>query len=81
MDLDSPDTKARIRRVAQDTKTSASTNRNGEGTPDYMSLAGLYRWAQKEGIENAVIWVINKLKLVATHIGGDGCGPSSTKID
>ena len=33
-----------------------------------MSLAGLYRWAQKEGIENAVIWVINKLKLVATHI-------------
>ncbi|OIA98599.1 geranyl transferase [Paenibacillus sp. LC231] len=70
MDLDSPDTKARIRRVAQDTKKLLlrSTNRNGGGTPDYMSLAGLYRWAQKEGIENAVIWVINKLKLVATHI-------------
>lgn len=70
MDLDSPDTKARIRRVAHDTKKLLlrPTNRNGGGTPDYMSLAGLYRWAQKEGIENAVIWVINKLKLVATHI-------------
>ena len=33
-----------------------------------MSLAGLYRWAQKEGIETAVIWVINKLKHVASHI-------------
>jgi geranylgeranyl pyrophosphate synthase len=31
-------------------------------------MAGLYRWAQKEGIESTMIWVINKLKLVSTHI-------------
>ncbi|MEC0207315.1 polyprenyl synthetase family protein [Paenibacillus lautus] len=70
MALDSSDTKARIRRVVADTKKLLlrSTHTNGGDTPDYMSLAGLYRWAQKEGIENAVIWVINKLKHVATHI-------------
>ncbi|MGG4106352.1 polyprenyl synthetase family protein [Paenibacillus lautus] len=70
MALDSPDTKARIGRVAHDTKKLLlrSTGSNGGDTPNYMSLAGLYRWAQKEGIEDAVIWVINKLKHVATHI-------------
>ncbi|MFB4324191.1 polyprenyl synthetase family protein [Priestia sp. BR_2] len=70
MALDSPDTKERIRRVVANTrKLLVRSNGAKEGdTPDFMSLAGLYRWAQKEGIETAVIWVINKLKHVASHI-------------
>lgn len=68
--LDSPDTQTRIRRLVADIKNhlihSAETNRGNQ--PEYMSLAGLYRWAQKEGIEDAAIWVIDKLKTVSSHI-------------
>lgn len=68
--LDSPDTRTRIQRVVADVKNDMirSSAANGGEKPDYMSLAGLYRWAQKEGVENAVIWVINKLKAVSSHI-------------
>lgn len=68
--LDSPDTKASILRMVADIKKHLlqSTKSDGGGTPDGMSLAGLYRWGQKEGIENAVIWVIHKLKQVAGDI-------------
>lgn len=68
--LDSPDTKASILRMVTDIKQHllSSTRADGGGTPNHMSLAGLYRWGQKEGIENAVIWVIHKLKQVARHI-------------
>lgn len=71
MALDSPDTKARIRQVVADTKKLLLRSVSIDGrnkSPDFISLAGLYRWAQKEGIETAVIWVINKLKHVADHI-------------
>lgn len=67
--LDSPDTQARIQRVVQDTKryflqSASQSNRE----PDYISLAALYRWSQKENVESAVIWVMNKLKSVAANI-------------
>jgi len=68
--LDSPDTQIRIQRVIADVKNHfinpASTN--GGDQPEFMNLAGLYRWAQKENIENAIIWVINKLKIVSSRI-------------
>ncbi|CAH1215837.1 hypothetical protein PAECIP111893_04039 [Paenibacillus plantiphilus] len=68
--MDSPDTQARIQRLAADIKHrlihSTATNRGEQ--PDFISLAGLYRWAQKEGVETAAIWVIEKLRLVSTHI-------------
>ncbi len=68
--LDSPGTKARIRQVVAGIKNhllhSAGTNRGDP--PEYMSLAGFYRWAQKEGVETAAIWVIDKLKNMAVHI-------------
>lgn len=68
--IDSPDTQARIRRAAADLKRrlihSTATNR-GE-PPEFISLTELYRWAQKEGVETAVIWVIDKLKKVSSHI-------------
>jgi len=69
-DMDSPDTKSRIQRLVADIKNqlihSTATNRGDQ--PEYMSLNGLYRWGQKEGIETAVIWVIGKLKNVSSNI-------------
>ncbi|MBW7475888.1 polyprenyl synthetase family protein [Paenibacillus oenotherae] len=68
--MDSPDTQARIQRLAADIKNSLiqSTAANRGDQPDFISLAGLYRWAQKEGVETAAIWVIDKLRHVSTHI-------------
>ncbi|GAS81484.1 polyprenyl synthetase family protein [Paenibacillus amylolyticus] len=67
--LDSPDTQSRVQHVVQNTKKyfmGSATGRKGQ--PDYISLAALYRWGQKEHIESAVIWVMNKLKNVASNI-------------
>ncbi|MGM0875756.1 MAG: polyprenyl synthetase family protein [Bacillota bacterium] len=68
--LDSPDTQTRIRRVVDSLKShlTQSTITDREDKPETFSMAGLYRWAQKEGIESTMIWVINKLKTVSTNI-------------
>lgn len=68
--LDSPDTQRRIQRMVSNVRQQLlHTNRAGrEEQPEYMSLAGLYRWAQKESVEPAVIWVIDKLRNVSTHL-------------
>ncbi|MBG9733478.1 polyprenyl synthetase family protein [Paenibacillus alvei] len=68
--LDSPDTQAKISRFVEDIKqqlTKPIRNRE-EIQPELMSAARLYRWAQKEGIEEEIIWVINKLDAVSSHI-------------
>ncbi|OAB40429.1 polyprenyl synthetase family protein [Paenibacillus antarcticus] len=69
-DMNSPDTKSRIQRLVADIKNqlihSSAPNRGDQ--PEFMSLNGLYRWGQKEGIETAVIWVISKLKNVSSNI-------------
>lgn len=68
--LDAPDTQKRISRTIADLNRyllkSARPGREDE--PDFMNLAGVYRWGEKEGIEAAVIWVIHKLRSVAAHI-------------
>lgn len=72
--LHAPATQTRIERAVADVKShlnrSATANRgaHGEEEPEFMSLAGLYRWARKEGIEAAAIWVIDKLQTVYAHI-------------
>jgi geranylgeranyl pyrophosphate synthase len=70
--MDAPDTKARIKRTADAVKASllrpAKQGAQQGGLSTYLSSAGLYRWAQKEGVESAAIWVIDKLKNVAVHI-------------
>ncbi|KGE17035.1 polyprenyl synthetase family protein [Paenibacillus wynnii] len=68
--LDSPDTQTRIQRVVADIKNhlTRSAATTGGGQPEQLSLAGLYRWAQKESIESAVIWLIDKLKDVSANI-------------
>lgn len=68
--LDSADTQTRIQRVIADVKRYLlqSTSANGGDQPEFMNVAGVYRWSQKEGIEATVIWVINKLGSVSSHI-------------
>lgn len=68
--LDSSETKTRIQHVVANIKNnlihSAAANRSEQ--PSFMSLEGLYRWAQKERVEAATIWLINKLKAVSSNI-------------
>lgn len=68
--MDSSETQARIQSVAADIKQHLihPTETNQGDQSEFISLAGLYRWAQKEGIETAVIWVIGKLKNVSDHL-------------
>ncbi|MFJ5622876.1 polyprenyl synthetase family protein [Peribacillus loiseleuriae] len=68
--LDSPDTQTRVRRVVDSLKThlthSTATDRGAK--TEMFSMAGVYRKAQKEGIESAMIWVMDKLKTVSSNI-------------
>ncbi|TNJ63329.1 polyprenyl synthetase family protein [Paenibacillus hemerocallicola] len=68
--LKAPATQSRIRQVVADVKMylNRSESANGGAEPELISLEGLYRWARKEGIETAIIWVIDKLKAVSAHI-------------
>lgn len=68
--LDAPETKARIQEVIASLRKRLV---NPEAGPQgdimmFMSMDGVYRWAQKEGIEPAIIWMMNKLKGVTAHI-------------
>jgi geranylgeranyl pyrophosphate synthase len=67
--LDSPNTQARVRRVVSNLKNHLTQNGSskGDSTNDF-SMFGLYRMAQKEGIELTMIWLINKLKMVSSNI-------------
>ncbi|MBM7654648.1 polyprenyl synthetase family protein [Neobacillus cucumis] len=64
--LDMPETQDRIRRTVNRLKNNLTTSRKDNS--DTFSMAGLYRWAEREGIESAIIWVIDKLKTVSNHI-------------
>src|SRR5690606_25035584 len=68
--IDSPVTQAGIRRMVDNlTLRLFQTSAKAEAEqPELISLAELYRWAQKEGVETAVVWAIEKLSNVAAHI-------------
>jgi geranylgeranyl pyrophosphate synthase len=63
--LNSTETKASIQRFVDSLKTHLTQRKN---TMETFSVAGLYRLAQKDGIESTLIWVLNKLKIVASNI-------------
>ncbi|MDP4145524.1 MAG: polyprenyl synthetase family protein [Bacillota bacterium] len=65
--LDSPDTQTRIQSVVKDLKNHL-TNSDRKDKAENISMAGLYRKAQEEGIESSMIWVLDKLKTVSTNI-------------
>ncbi|WP_019911267.1 polyprenyl synthetase family protein [Paenibacillus sp. HW567] len=68
--LNSSLTQSGIQRTIADLKKYLlkPANANRENQPEFMNLAGVYRWAQKEGIEAATIWVLGKLRSVSSHI-------------
>ncbi len=62
--LDSPSTQRRIQSVVDSLKKELRS----DSTMEAYSLAGLYRMAQKEGVESSFIWVIDKIREIASHI-------------
>ncbi|MFD2445943.1 polyprenyl synthetase family protein [Bacillus sp. CGMCC 1.16607] len=64
--LSSHETQIRIRSVVNNIKNHLTADRGEKN--DTFSMAELYRWAQKEGVESAMIWVIDKLKTVTANI-------------
>ncbi|MFL6555383.1 MAG: polyprenyl synthetase family protein, partial [Bacillus sp. (in: firmicutes)] len=63
--LDSKETQVRVRQVVDSLKNNLT---NSDEKTEMFSMAGLYRMAQKEGIESTMIWVVNKLKTVSSNI-------------
>jgi geranylgeranyl pyrophosphate synthase len=68
--LDSAETQTRIRHVVDSLKNhlTDSTVKDRGDKSETFSMAGLYRKAQKEGIESTMIWVVDKLKIVSSNI-------------
>jgi geranylgeranyl pyrophosphate synthase len=67
--LESPETQARVSRVVANLKNHLTQNSANKGESiDDFSMFGLFRMAQKEGIELTMIWLINKLKMVSSNI-------------
>ncbi|MCT2194506.1 polyprenyl synthetase family protein [Paenibacillus sp. p3-SID1389] len=71
-DLSDPRTRAKIQRMAGGLKKSlVSPDEATVGTgimEEMISLASVYRWAQREGVEEAVIWGMERLKGVRSHL-------------
>ncbi|WP_226670004.1 polyprenyl synthetase family protein [Metabacillus litoralis] len=63
--LDTPETQARITSVVRDLKEKL-TDKQKE--TDTFSMSLLYRMAEKNGVEETFIWLVNKLKIVASNI-------------
>lgn len=68
--LDSPNTQLRIKHMVADIRNQMILpgSTSSEDQSDFMNFTGIYRWAQKEGVEMATIWVIDKLKRVSAHL-------------
>ena len=64
--LNSPDTQDRIRSVVDSLKTHLTQSRVTKKRR--LVWLGLYRIAQKEGVESTIIWLMNKLKTVSSNI-------------
>ncbi|MDR7077178.1 geranylgeranyl pyrophosphate synthase [Neobacillus niacini] len=64
--LDSKETQSRIQDVVDSLKKQLTDSSSSD--TDIFSVAGMYKWAQKEGIESTMIWLINKLKTVSSYI-------------
>jgi geranylgeranyl pyrophosphate synthase len=65
--LDSPYTQRRIQSVVESLKGQLTHSIKADKIVDF-SLAQVYRWAQKDGIETTIIWLFNKLKTVSAHL-------------
>ncbi|TDQ42867.1 polyprenyl synthetase family protein [Aureibacillus halotolerans] len=61
--LSSPVTQTRIQAVIADTRARLLSSQSTQ-----MTLDKVYRWAQKEKIENTIIWVLDKLAFVSKQL-------------
>jgi len=68
--LNSPDTKSRVQRTVDSLKNHLidSNPKNPGSNLEMFSMAGMYRLAQKEGVESSMIWVMDKIKSVSAQI-------------
>ncbi len=65
--LDTAETQERVQRSVDSLKRQLTTSTPKEDNMTF-SMAGLYKWAQKEGVESTVIWVIDKIRRVSSRI-------------
>lgn len=69
-ELDSSEVQGKVNDAVKDIKkyltNSTKSYRENEG--ENISMASLYRKAQEEGVESAVIWLVDKLKTVSSNI-------------
>lgn len=65
--LDSAETKNQINHLVEQLKTLLKESAKIENN-EIFNLASLYRYAQAEGIESSIIWLINKLTAVSSNI-------------
>ena len=66
-DLGLPETKERIQRLVDNLRQQLLSPDTKEKM-ETMGMVHLYRWAQKEGIESTIIWVIDKMKIVSLNL-------------
>lgn len=67
-DLDSAETQDKIRKVVDSLRGYLIKSNHTNRKDDTFSLRALYRMAQNENVESAVIWVMKKLKTVSFNI-------------
>ncbi|HBV88600.1 MAG TPA: geranyl transferase [Desulfosporosinus sp.] len=68
--LDSPITQERIRKVVDNLKDQLipSVTLDKTDRTETISMVGLYRKAQKEGIESTLLWVVDKIETMTHHL-------------
>ncbi|MEN8698622.1 polyprenyl synthetase family protein [Bacillus infantis] len=64
--LDDQDTRESIGRAVESLKERLTAPKQQEAGD--FGMAGLYRWAEKEGLQSAVIWLMEKLQQTAQNI-------------
>jgi geranylgeranyl pyrophosphate synthase len=68
--LDSPHTQSSIRRAVDSVKDQLirSVSSDKADKIGKISMAGLYRNAQKEGLESTMLWLMDKLRAMSGHL-------------
>nr|WP_106495765.1 polyprenyl synthetase family protein [Lentibacillus sp. Marseille-P4043] len=68
-DLSTPETQTKVRDVVKNLKTQLiDSSEKGEADAGMFGMDWLYKSAQKDGIETTMICLIDKLKIVSSHI-------------
>ena len=68
--LETPETQKRILQMVDNVKKQLplSSSTGDTENAELFTMAGLYRWAQKEDVESAMIWLMDKLKTVSSNL-------------